>query len=217
MPFGLKNAQATFQRNMDFIIDECKKRGAIGIDAYVDNVIVMNNDFEEHMNALRIIFEVIEECNLSFRRDKCILAVPEIELLGYIVNGKEIKPSPHNISKIKEFPQPKNRKQLQRFLGITNYNRRFINKYAELCTPLNRLTSTKVEFIWTENEQKAFEKLKQDFHKALSLFLPDWNKPFVIRTDASSKAVGSVLGQFSSDGSFKPLGYHSESLSKTAQ
>ena len=100
MPFGLKNAQATIQRNMDFVVEECKKRGALGIiDAYVDNIIVMSDGFEDHMKTLKIVFEVVEElCNLSLR-------------------------------------PPKSRKQLQRFLGIANYNRRFIDKYSDLCTP----------------------------------------------------------------------------------
>ena len=218
MPFGLKNAQSTFQRNMDFVVEECKKRGAVGLDAYnVDNIIVMSKCFEEHFKTLQIVCEVMDECNLSLRRDKCEFASSEIEFLGFILNGKEIKPSPGNITKIKEFQAPKSRKELQQFLCITNYNRRFIERYSELCSPLTRLTSTKIDFIWSDVEQKAFDNLKKEFHNALSLFLPDWNRPFIIRTDASSIAVGSVLGQSFPYGSFKPIGYHSESLSKTAR
>ena len=65
-----------------------------------------------------------------------------------------------------------------------------------ICSPLNRLTSSKVQFVWTSQEQAAFDKLKTTFHAALSLFIPDWSEPFVIGTDASKIAVGSVLGQY---------------------
>ena len=217
MPFGLKNAQSTFQRNRDNIIEECKFRGAKGLDAYVDNCIIYTYTFEEHLKTLEILLQVLDEYNMSLRTDKCDFAYSQIEFLGFYVNGKSLKPAPSNIAKIQECPVPKSRKQLQAFLGMVNYNRRFIQSYSEICAPLNRMTSTKIPFSWTEEEQKAFDKVKLKFHSALSLFLPDWSKPFVLRTDASQIAVGSVLGQFNQDGSFQPIGYHSETLSKTAR
>ena len=113
---------------------------------------------------------------------------------------------------LKEFPASTTRKELQSFLSLANYNRRFVNGYFQICFLLNRLTSSKVPFVWTSQEQAASYKLKTTFHAALSLFIPDWSKPFVIRTDASKIAVGSVLGQYDEEGSFEPIGYHSETL-----
>ena len=212
MPFGLKNAQATFQRCMDKIVEECKEKGAVGLDAYVDNLIVCSTSMEEHINTLEILLQVLESNNMSLRKDKCEFAYQEIQFLGFKIDGKTLKPGTKNISKIKEFPAPTTRKQLQSFLGLANYNRRFIDGYSVICSPLNRLTSSKVPFVWTSQEQAAFDKLKTTFHAALSLFIPYWSKPFVIRTDASKIAVGSVLGQYDENGSFKPVGYHSETL-----
>ena len=214
MPFGLKNAQATFQRCMDKIVEECKEKGAVGLDAYVDNLIVCSTSMEEHINTLEILLQVLESNNMSLRKDKCEFAYQEIQFLGFKIDGKTLKPGTKNISKIKEFPAPTTRKQLQSFLGLANYNRRFIDGYSVICSPLNRLTSSKVPFVWTSQEQAAFDKLKTTFHAALSLFIPDWSKPFVIRTDASKIAVGSVLGQYDENGSFKPVGYHSETLNQ---
>ena len=70
MPFGLKNAQATFQRNMDMLIEECKKRGAKGVDVYVDNCIIMSQTFEDHIHDLTIMMEVLEEAQMSLRKSK---------------------------------------------------------------------------------------------------------------------------------------------------
>jgi hypothetical protein len=207
MPFGLKNAQATFQRYMDSMVQEMKQQGAKGVDAYVDNIILSSKSYEEHLNTLQIVLSVLDSHHISLRKDKCEFAFNKMELIGFLVDGEKIKPGPKNICKIKEFPTPKTRKELQRFLGIANYNRRFIDRYSALTGPLNRLTSTRIPFVWTDCEQKAFDKIKLAFHEALSIYLPDWSKPFVIRTDASKVAVGSVLGQHDCDGSFRPVGY----------
>ena len=129
MPFGLKNAQATFQRCMDKIVKECKEKGAVGLDAYVDNLIVCSKSMEDHINTLEILLQVLESNNMSLRKDKCEFAYQEIQYLGFKIDGKTLKPETKNIAKIKEFP-------------------------------------------------------------ALSLFIP-----FVIKTDASKIAVGSVLRQ----------------------
>ena len=214
MPFGLKNAQATFQRCMDKIVEECKEKGAVGLDAYVDNLIVCSTSMEKHINTLEILLQVLESNNMSLRKDKCESAYQEIQFLGFKMDGKILQPGTKHISKIKEFPASSTRKQLQSFLGLANYNRRFIDGYSVICSPLNRLTSLTVPFVWTSQEQAAFDKLKTTFHAALSLFIPDWSKPFVIRKDASKIAVGSVLGQYDDNGSFKPVGYHSETLNQ---
>ena len=168
MPFGLKNAQATFQRCMDNIVEECKKEGAQGLDAYVDNIIVFSESFDEHLKTLNIVLRVLDEYNLSLRRDKCEFAFGSMEFLGFKVDGRNVRPGQSNLEKIYSFPTPTSRKALQRFLGLANYNRRFINRYSELCAPLNRLTSSKVPFVWSSVEQMAFDALKKEFHTALS-------------------------------------------------
>ena len=149
MPFGLRNAQATFQRCMDNVVAECKKRGATGLDAYIDNVIISTVSFAEHCSTLAILLTVLDDLGMSLRHDKCEFAKSSIGFLGFRLDGQTIKPSLKNIDKIKEFPTPTTRKLLQRFLGLANYNRRFIERYSDLCKPLNKLTSSKVPFVWT--------------------------------------------------------------------
>ena len=217
MPFGLVNAQATFQRCMDSVVEEVKQRGGRGIDAYVDNIILFSVSFEDHIKTLQILLKVLDEHGFSLRVDKCEFGYPYMEFLGFILDGKSIRPSPENIEKIKNFPSPKNRKALRRFLGLVNFNRRFVRNIADKCAPLNKLTSDKVTFKWTEHHQKSFESIRAALTAELSLHIPDWSKDFVIMTDASDSAVGSVLGQWEEGGLFKPLGYHSETLVQAAR
>ena len=151
---------------------------------------------------------------MSIRKDKCELFKPSIEFLGFLLDGKNLKPSKSNLAKIRTFPVSKTRRELQRFLGLANYNRRFIDGYSRVVAPLNRLTSTKVTYLWSGDEEAAFENIKKKFQENLSLYIPDWTKPFVIKTDALKIAYGSVLGQFEAKKSLKPLGYNSETLTK---
>ena len=217
MPFGLCNAQATFQREMDRLKAKVKKEGHNGIDAYVDNIIVFSKTFEEHLACLESLLRNAEETCLSLRSDKCEFAKQEIEFLGYMVNGKTIAPNPENVSKIRDFPAPRTRRQLQQFLGMCNFNRRFVSDFAAIATPLSALTSTKVPFKWEEPHQAAFEKLKEVLARAPSLHLADFNKPFHIETDASGIAVGAVLYQLSEEGDQQIIAFHSKTLDKAAK
>ena len=148
MPFGLCNAQATFQREMDRLKYKVRNEGNRGIDAYVDNIIVFSKTFEENMRCLESLFRVADETSLSFRADKYEFAKQELQFLGFIINGQPVRPTPDNVGRVKEFPVPSTRRQLQQFLGLCNFNRRFIGHFFNIAAPLSALTSTKVRFRW---------------------------------------------------------------------
>ena len=121
MPFGLSNAQACFQRNMDSLIDEVKQLGHQGVSAYVDNILVFSETFEEHMLILKDVFEVMKRARLTLRADKCEFAKESICFLGFVVDGIDVKPDPDNINKLKAFKRPSTRRQLRQFLGCSNF------------------------------------------------------------------------------------------------
>ena len=100
MPFRLKNVQATFQRCMHKIVEKCKEKGAVGLDAYVDNLIVCSTSMEEHINTLEILLQVLESNNMSLRKDKCEFAYQEIQFLGFRIDEKTLKLGTNNIAKI---------------------------------------------------------------------------------------------------------------------
>ena len=213
MPFGLVNAGATFQRTMDAVIKEVRDQGFKGIDAYMDNIIVFSVEAQDHIDTLRCLFTKLAKYNLSLREDKCEFMVHELEFLGFKLSGKGMSPSESNVAKVKQFPVPKDRKELQRFLGMANFNRRFIYHYAHITAPLAKLTSDKVPFLWEEAQQVAFDTLKEKLRTTAMLHLPDWSKRFHMFCDASDIAVGATLCQEDVDKKMVVLGYHSKTLS----
>ena len=108
MPFGLRNAHATFQRCMDHVVTECKKRGATGLDAYVDNVIISTVSFAEHCNTLAILLTVLDDLGMSLRHDKSEYAKSCIGFLGFRLDGQTIKSSLKTLIKSRSsLPHPR--------------------------------------------------------------------------------------------------------------
>ena len=211
MPFGLLNAQATFQRTVDEIIVEMKEQKVEGLDGYSDNIILHSRTLEEHLYGLSVVLEVIEKHNLSLREDKCQFCMKEITFLGFVINGTTVKPDPKNIEKMVTFPTPTSRKKVQQFIGLAGFNRKFVKDMAEVIKPLTDLTSNKVPFIWTNVEQHAFDEIKKKLVAEALLYLPNWNEPFNIRCDASDFSMGAILYQ-EIDNQRRTVAYASKAL-----
>ena len=214
MPFGLGNSQATFQRLMDVVVQNIKKKGVEGVEAYVDNILIHSKSIDEHYKLLQAVFDEIRKFNLTLRPDKCEIAFIEINFLGYHVCENSIKPSQENVIKILNFPAPTTKKQVQRFLGLANFNRRFVQQYATITKPLTAMLSDDMKFMWTELQEKAFMAIRERLSTYPCLTIPDWEKSFHIETDASAVATGAILYQLGNDGVKYPIVYHSKTLSK---
>ena len=212
MPFGLVNAGATFQRGSDEVVAEVKSRGHDGLDDFVDNFMIFSESFEEHVTTILCLMEVLEERKYSLRKDKCEFGFNSMEVLGFVVDGETVSASPENVNKVDEFPVPTTRKELQRFLGLTNFNRRFVKDYAAISRPLAELTSCKVDFVWEYQHQLAFQSLKDSIAEIIRAAHPDFTRPFHIRTDASDIAVGAALYQIDNSGKDSTIAYYSKAL-----
>ena len=147
MPFGLGNSQATFQRLMDVLVQNIKKKGFEGVEAYVHNILTHSKSIDEHYKLLQAVFDEIRKFNLTLRPDKCEIVFSEIDFLGYHVCENSIKPSQENVIKILNFPAPTTKKQVQRFLGLANFNRRFVQHYATITKPLPAMLSDDMKFM----------------------------------------------------------------------
>ncbi|GJV12941.1 putative mitochondrial protein [Tanacetum coccineum] len=144
---------------------------------------------------------------LFAKLSKCNFAVTHVEYLGHIISAPGVSTDPVKITTMKDWPMPKNIKQLRGFLGLTRYYRRFIRYYALISKPLTLLLK-KQGFVWNEEVECAFYKLKKAMMQAPVLALPNFEKEFIIETDASGTGVGAVLQQ---DGHH--ISYMSKSLS----
>lgn len=119
---------------------------------------------------------------------------------------------PKKIAAITEWPTPQNVKEVESFIGFSNFYRRFIPNFSGIARPLHELTKKDVVFDWTPERQKSFDTLKTLFTTAPILKIADPNKPFVMECDCSDFALGAVLSQLGDDGLYHPVGYLSKSL-----
>ena len=214
MPFGLCNAPSTFQRCMHKALGNLIYTIA---PVYLDDINVHSKSFEEHLKDLQEVFDKIRAANLKLGKDKCFFCKDEIKFLGYIVGDYGIKTDNDKIKKIKEFPIPRNIKQLRGFLGLTGYYRRFIKKYSVIAKPLTKLLQKDQEYNWEQKQQDAFDDLKNRLINSPILIYPDFSKPFRLYTDASGIALGAVLHQEAEDGIEHPIMFLSKTLTRTEQ
>lgn len=194
MPFGLKNAPASFQKLMSAVLGEyidkfCK--------VYLDDIVVYSHNEEQHQQHLRLVLEKLRSHGLKCSPTKCYFAKSSLDYLGYVIDQGETRPQQKHVTTIQEFPTPKTLKQLRGFLGTAGWLREFISNYAELTAPLTDLTQTKgnKRFRWTPEAENAFQALKGIITGPLTLARPQVDLPFVLQTDASNIGMSAVLYQ----------------------
>jgi hypothetical protein len=180
---------------------------------YVDDIIVFSRTWEQHIRSLRSFGDRLRAAGLKLNAKKCELARNGISYLGHVVNGQGIKPDPKKVTALRSLPVPKTLKYLQHFLGLLGYYRKFVRQFAERATPLYTLLKKGTAFIWTPAHQVAFEDLKEALSVNALLHLPDLNKPFVLKTDASGSAISAILIQFDEAKRERPVAYASRRLS----
>jgi len=211
MPFGLKNAPATFQHFINDVLSDYLDDFVI---SYIDDILIYSKSLKEHHIHVKKVLKKLLENNLYVKLEKCEFDVSETAFLGYILSKDGLKVDPNKIKAILDWPVPTTVKEVQSFIGLCNYYRIFIKNFAKIARPLHKLTRKNVSFNWGPDQQKPFDKLKELFTSAPFLRNPDCNKPFVIETDASNFAVGAILSQ-EFDGQLHPIAYISSSLTKS--
>lgn len=210
MPFGMKNSPATFQRLINKVI-----AGLHGCEAYIDDIIIYSDTWEEHLQIIRKFFERLTAAKLTINLSKSEFAQAQVTYLGHVVGQGKVKPVDAKISAISEFPRPESKKQLMRFLGMAGYYRRFCPNFSTVTAPLTRLLNKREKFVWCDKCQKAFQELKALLNSAPVLTAPVFNAPFKLAVDASDVAAGAVLLQEDKSGVDHPVCYFSKKFSKS--
>ena len=192
MPFGLKNAPATFQRLMNSVLT-----GIQGLKClvYLDDIVIYGASLEDHSKRLKEVMKRLREHNLKLQPDKCEFLRKEVIYLGHIISEDGISPDPSKLTAIKDFPIPTKVKNVQSFIGLAGYYRKFIENFSKIAKPLTKLTKKTEKFVWTEEQQNAFEILKEKLMTAPVLRYPDFTKEFIVTTDTSDYAIGAVLSR----------------------
>ena len=214
MSFGLCNAPATFQRMMEKILNGLHWQVCM---VYLDDILVYGKTFQETLERLELVFIRLRAANLKLKPKKCSLFSKSVLYLGYVIGRNGVHTDPAKIKAVKDFEKPKDVQGVRKFLGLTNYYRKFVKDYAKIAYPLNRLLDKKgkgVPFIWNIDCDKAFDTLKQKLVSAPILSLPKEEGMYILDTDASAEGMGGVLQQMQ-DGELRVISYNSKSLSKT--
>ena len=190
MPFGLKNAPATFQRLMNSLLS-----GLQGMElfVYLDDVVIYSTSIGEHEIKFNRLMDRLRKAKLQLQSDKCEFLRHEVKYLGHVTSENGVKPDLKKIEADSNFPRPKKSKNIKQFLGLAGYYRRFIPNFSKVVKPLTQLLKKDVAFKRMENQEDAFNALKTALTTEHILQYPDFSQPFNLTTDASGYAVGGVL------------------------
>ena len=211
-PFGLKNAGQDFQRLMDNILGDIPR-----VFVYIDDILVASESPEQHLADLEIVFKTLQDNGMVVNKKKCVLGKPSLEFLGYSVSAEGISPLEDRVEAIKAAEPPTTIKELQSFLGLVNYYRRFIPKAAaHLFHLFEALKGKPKTLTWTEGCQKSFDAVKQALAASTLLHHPKQGAPMALTTDASKYAIGGVLEQRGKFG-WEPLAFYSAKLQDRQQ
>ncbi len=213
MPFGLKNAGQSFQRLMDQLM-----AGLDFVFVYLDDILIASPDQQTHLHHLRLVLERVREGGLLLNMDKCQFGAASLDFLGHMVSAGGLQPLSSHVQAIMEVPRPLDTTQLQRFLSMTNFYRRFIPGTARILLPLTvALTGGhKKQLTWGPQEDAAFQAAKQVLCSAASLVHPDPQAAISLAVDASDKHVGAVLQQWQGR-AWAPLAFFSKKLEAAQQ
>lgn len=190
MSFGLKNAPSTFQRLINNVI-----RDLPGVLAYLDDILVIAHSEQEHSLRLGKLLETLDKWNFTINLKKSTFYKANVTYLGHIVGSGVVKPKIANVEAILTYPVPTEKKQLQRFLGMAGYYRRFCLNFASIAFPLTNLTRKSVDFVWSNECQEAYDNLKCFLTQDPVLKSPDFQLPFFLYVDACETGTGAVLMQ----------------------
>src|SRR5207248_4080521 len=235
MPFGLCNAPATFQRLMHEVLGNLIYTKA---PVYLNDIIIHSKTFEQHLKDIEKVFGKLREAKLMSKESKCEFCALEIKFLGHIIGRDGRKVDPDKVEKVKNYSRPENISQLRGFLGLASYYRKFIKDFSKKAKPLTKLLEgTKREakkakwkkemlkkmedngFIgnWKIEQEESFKTMKKALTETPTLIHPDFEKDFILSTDASGYALGAVLEQEGNDKKLHPVEYASKTLTKAEQ
>jgi hypothetical protein len=227
LPMGLTNAPAEFMMLMENTFREELNRFVL---VFLDDILVYSRTLEEHEQHLRQVLQRLREKKLYAKLSKCCFFRQEVEFLGHFVGRAGIRMVEGKVAAVERWPTPTTQKEVEQFLGLAGYYRRFIADFSKIASPLSQLCGTlrkvtgaaatstrrtppKKLFKWGDLQQQAFEQLKAAVASAPCLAIPDPQREFIVHTDASGYATGAVLMQQFDEG-LRPIAFLSKKMTK---
>ena len=191
MPFGLKNAPATFQRMMDVVLQGLESFSV----PYIDDILIFSNCWEDHLEHIRAVIERLQAAGLTAKCSKCLWGKSSLEYLGHVVGEGKVSVPQAKVAALRHYLRPVTKPQLKSFLGLAGYYRRFVHHFAEYARPLNEATKSQAphQVEWTRVRLDSFDMLCSSLCNSCSLVIPNQTDVFTVQTDASYVGVGACL------------------------
>nr|KYP55075.1 Transposon Ty3-G Gag-Pol polyprotein [Cajanus cajan] len=190
MPFGLTNAPSTFMHLMNHVLRDCIGKFVV---VYFDDILIYSRILSDHLGHLRQVFYILRKNRLFGNLEKCTFCVDSVIFLGFIINKKRVHVDPEKIKAIQEWPTPKSVGDIRSFHGLASFYRRFVPNFSTVASPLNDLVKKNVEFIWGEQQEKAF--LMENTRKS-----ERWTSPKILsNSDLLQRRLGTALQALEKD------------------
>ena len=191
MPFGLSNAPSTFMRVMNQELHPFLNRFIV---VYFDDILVYSTNCDEQILHLRKLFQVLTEIKLYINPKKCMFLRRKISFLSFIIKHGSISMKPKKIEAIHNWPIATFIKEIQAFLSLVSFYRKFSKNFSSLAAPLTN-SLTRKNFKWTLIQQESIDDIKMKLISNPILQLPDFSSPFEVAIDAYGIGIGVVLSQ----------------------
>ncbi len=209
LPMGLKNSQAYFQQGMEELLQDLFW---VIVCAYIDDLMIRSRTLQGYLIHLQVVFNRLREKCMFLKIGKCQILPEQVACLGYCIKPEGLTPDPTKINKIIEARDPTDKDEVLSFLGLTNFYRDFIQNYSQKMSPIISLLPKDVPFQWNDPQKTAFANIKKEITSPPILVPADFNKPFIVKVDASQYAVGATLAQLDEKGKERPIRFFSKTL-----
>ena len=206
MPFGLTNVPIAFMDLMNRVFNPYLDKFVI---VFIDDILVYSGSPEEHAEHLRIVLQILRECQLYAKFSKCQFWLDKVAFLGHVISEEGISVDPQKIEAIVNWKPPTNVSEVRNFLELVGYYRKIVERFSKIATLLTNILKKAQKFEWSDTYQHSFEELRQRLAKALVLALPSGKYGYVVYSDASRKGLECVLMQ-----NDKVIAYASRQLKK---
>ena len=162
---------------------------------YLDDIVVYTKgSLEQHIKDVEEVLKLIQKAILQIKIKKCVFFQEEIHFLGHKISRHGIATDPEKVEAMRNLPTPQNLRDVQSVLGLFQYYKNFVKDFTRIAAPIY-LVLKKDQFQWGPNQDKAFNILKQKMMEAPILAHPDYEKEFILYTDASYLGLGFILAQ----------------------